>query len=366
MSSLFKFHRRTNGAAAAPGLISNGGDPYFDQVSMLVLPEGISSGATNTLPNWGYASPSNAFVPGTNQAAIDATVAGPYGASSASFVCTNTSTFTNMRTAADAGYNLTGSDFTIEGYFYYTTAGAAQEQYLFSIRDVNGGERLSLRRTINQHAYNVYVNGVATTAPTSGITSTGSWNYFAVTLSGTTLRVFLASASGGTQLALTVTGVTLGTMTDANSYMVIGAGTEATGSLSSYVGRLGEIRLTKGTARYTANFTPSTTEFPKWKDGYPKFTTKITCSPIAITSASGTTVATPPTWDGTPTITRKWQTTGGITALPWTDVAGATTTTSPLPAVRTTSIRYIETATVNGLTTICYGPRVPETWTAGL
>ncbi len=90
---------------------------------------------------------------------------------------------------------------------------------------------------------------------TSSALSTGIWYHVAVCRSGTSTRMFVNGTQAGS------------TYTDSNSYLcpaarpVIAASGSSFGS-SGFNGYIDDFRITKGVARYTANFTPPTAAFP--------------------------------------------------------------------------------------------------------
>jgi hypothetical protein len=78
-----------------------------------------------------------------------------------------------------------------------------------------------------------------------------AWHHIAISRSGTSLRVFFDGVQQGSS-----------PYSDSTSYNGTGAlriGSGANGDLNGY---LDDIRITKGVARYTANFTPPTATFP--------------------------------------------------------------------------------------------------------
>jgi len=97
-----------------------------------------------------------------------------------------------------------------------------------------------------------YWNGSAATFVTGTTTvTTGTWHHLAMTLSGTTIRLFI----DGVQDA---TGTISGTPdVSTSAYLVIGACNSV-----FYDGYIDDVRITKGLARYTSNFTPPTAAFP--------------------------------------------------------------------------------------------------------
>lgn len=89
---------------------------------------------------------------------------------------------------------------------------------------------------------------------TGGSVSTGEWHHIAVARSGTTTKMFLDGSQTGSDY------------TDSNDYLnpamrpILGNyGWNRSGGI---VGYMDEIRVTKGVARYTANFTPSSKPYP--------------------------------------------------------------------------------------------------------
>jgi hypothetical protein len=87
----------------------------------------------------------------------------------------------------------------------------------------------------------------------SGTLSSSTWYYFALTRSGDTWRGFL----NGTQIGSDVTWS--GTVVDETSAWLIGA---AFGGGAGMNGYIDDLRITKGIARYTANFVPPIARFP--------------------------------------------------------------------------------------------------------
>lgn len=140
-------------------------------------------------------------------------------------------------------------DFTFEGWFYATnwssyrtlwTSGNGSNQGNCAIY-MNGGNTME-----------IYNNGVGPALfSRSGFSmSTNTWYHIAVTRSGSTMRCF----KNGTQVSTSAT----------QAYNFKSAGTRAyigndgiSGGFS-FVGHIDSLRVTKGLARYTANFTEPT------------------------------------------------------------------------------------------------------------
>ena len=85
--------------------------------------------------------------------------------------------------------------------------------------------------------------------------STSTWAHIAVTRLGTTFTIWVNGVSAGT----TTSSASL--YYSASVPVTVGGMPDGTRSLSGYID---DLRVTKGYARYTANFTPPTTAFPTY------------------------------------------------------------------------------------------------------
>ena len=94
----------------------------------------------------------------------------------------------------------------------------------------------------------VYASGSAVITET-GTGTTGTWIHYALVRNGTTLTLYRDGISTGTAT----------NSTNFNSSALMGIGVNVTGNPLSYLtGYISNLRIVKGTAVYTANFTPST------------------------------------------------------------------------------------------------------------
>ena len=159
-------------------------------------------------------------------------------------------------------FEFGSGNFTVEFWFY--TASTSRQWFIHSATDYwfgidyncTGTNKLGLWASSNGTTWNLINadpggNGIcATTLPQR------QWNHIAVTRSGNVWRVFL---NGTQDLSVTVAG---SIVNRASQQKVIGSW-----AISSHAypvnGYLSDFRVTKGTARYTANFTPPTAELPK-------------------------------------------------------------------------------------------------------
>jgi hypothetical protein len=145
------------------------------------------------------------------------------------------------------GFNT--GDFTIEGWIYTTTVASGRKTICASratATDATTGRFSVYANTANLEFFSASANVVF-----GGTISTNTWTHFAVTRSSGNVRLFLSGTQVGSTTSYTATmpssvNITIGD----NS-----AGTE------SWNGYIDELRITKGYARYVANFTAPTVAF---------------------------------------------------------------------------------------------------------
>lgn len=80
--------------------------------------------------------------------------------------------------------------------------------------------------------------------------------HVALTRSGSSIRAFVNGVQVGTTLTFS------GVISNTFDRFTVGAVRRSGNSFNSFIGQIDEFRYTNGIARYTANFTPSTTPFP--------------------------------------------------------------------------------------------------------
>lgn len=143
-------------------------------------------------------------------------------------------------------------DFTIEFWVYYASASA--NYILFDGRGTAITNTGICIFTASDGTF--YVNKANGSLITTTNPSATTWHHIAFTRSGSSNKLFIDGTQAG------------GTATDSTDYSTsypIGIGnTLATAYQASYNlnGYIDDLRITKGVARYTANFTPPTAAFP--------------------------------------------------------------------------------------------------------
>ena len=218
------------------------GDVYYPQTSLLMHFNGTNGSTTMT-----DSSKNTVTVTATNGASIS-TVQSKFGGSSGLFDGTNDYCTIPDNSAFDFG----SSDFTIE-YWEYRTVSTIYKPVLS--RNTGGYPPFMIGWSDTGNVYFYSSTDGASwnvaSAVSMGVIITNAWTHYAVTRNGNTFRTF----QNGTQISTFTSTATL----------PAGAGTLLIGAYATpayfFQGYIDELRITKGIARYTSNFTPPTTQF---------------------------------------------------------------------------------------------------------
>jgi hypothetical protein len=134
-------------------------------------------------------------------------------------------------------------DFTIEFWFNWITTASRQDLFWWKGTKVGG---ILWNLSANNVTY--YIDGAAINAPLTPTTNT--WYHIALSRSSGTSKLFINGVQGGSSFADTK---------DYTGLYEIYSGRDQ-GAASNWVnGYIDDLRITKGVARYTTNFTPPTT-----------------------------------------------------------------------------------------------------------
>ena len=240
-------------AQGAGGLISGAAtDPNFSDVSLLLHGDG-TNGSTTFIDS----SSNNFTVTASGNAQIDTTVV-KYG--------TGSMQFDGSGDYLTVPYNTTEfdwwvEDYTLEAWIYPTTLTGwySTNANLGSIPTLIGNK--SATAVTNYWSFGLtstgairlfYFNGVGQNTPSSTNTvSLNQWSHIAVVKDSNGYKYFVNGVGdsynsiSGTPRSNVPTGLTIGAYN------------------SSYLnGYVDDLRITKGVARYTSNFTPPTAAFP--------------------------------------------------------------------------------------------------------
>jgi hypothetical protein len=220
-------------------------DPYYSSVSLLLHFNGDltdSSSSPKTITAYGDAVATGSAKFGSGSLALDGT--GDY-----------------VSTPYSSAFDLSTGDWTVECWAYASTLATSNDagRQIFA---VNGdSSQLAQSRVVvlaNGSIYNLSAVSTSDWANTSlapaGTINTGAWYH-------------IAAVRYGSQFILYVNGVNVlsysysGSIYNFSSPTLIGfcSGASAT---SYWAGMIDEFRVTKGIARYTANFTPTSIPFP--------------------------------------------------------------------------------------------------------
>jgi hypothetical protein len=140
--------------------------------------------------------------------------------------------------------------FTIEGWFNTTDT----SQVTLMEKKTNGAtyDYIIYLNNPSQGKIQVYFNGIEDTGlVSSGTFSTSTWNHFALVRSGTTLTLYLNGVSQGSS-----TSSSAATFRNTNNIWI--GVDDNNPKRFYYTGYVDDIRITKGYARYSGNFTPPT------------------------------------------------------------------------------------------------------------
>ena len=156
--------------------------------------------------------------------------------------------YVTMSTASNQNLVLGTGSFTIEFWAYIATSSLTANFLDFRATTTNGIYPTLL---LNSGALNYYVNG--STVITGSSPSISTWHHIALVRNSGTTKLYLDGTATGSAY------------TDSNSYLVgsaiaIGSSSYTLGS-SYFNGYIDDLRITKGVARYTANFTPPASAF---------------------------------------------------------------------------------------------------------
>jgi hypothetical protein len=224
-----------------------GVDPYYYATSLILNMQGTPGGTTfvDESPNALSVTPY-----GNAQLATDAT----FGT-----VASFDGNGDYLSIPSNAAFNFGTGDFTVEFWFYNSNP-ATQNNCLISLNDNNNfyaGLRVYYNSTNTLDAL-VSTTGsswsvIANNAASNSVTK-NTWNHYAIVRSGSLLKTFLNGVQYMADRSIT------GSVFASSDHLIA---TVRSGSPTDYFnGHIGPLRITKGVARYTANFTTPTGLFP--------------------------------------------------------------------------------------------------------
>lgn len=209
-------------------------DPYFENVTLLLHGDGTNGGQNNTFID----SSSNNFTITRNGNVTQGSFS-PYGNLWSNYF---DGTGDYLTSAASSNLSIGSGDFTIECWAYMQNS--ASYVPTFFVQNASFSDRIGFFADTD----NWYINGT----PGFNDTSTGvsvalnTWTHLAISRSGSTVRAF-------------INGVLTNTITNSTNYSTDRCVIGYIPSTNTYLkGYISNVRVIKGTAVYTANFTPPT------------------------------------------------------------------------------------------------------------
>jgi hypothetical protein len=159
--------------------------------------------------------------------------------------------------------NFGTGDFTIEMWVYSASQSSGGNRTMGNGAGAGWGANKWIFTTttpgnLNKftwHFWN-YNSGGSDILVSSSASNNSTWTYVAVTRSGTTFRMFV---NGVLEASLTSSA-----SVDGNIPAQLTLGNSGVAGDTSWTGYLDDLRITKGYARYTSNFTPPTSAFPTY------------------------------------------------------------------------------------------------------
>jgi hypothetical protein len=182
-----------------------------------------------------------------------------WGGSSMSFDPTTGSATDYLQSPDTELLEFGSGNFTIETWVRFNTLPSSGAYYALISKFDNSTQKSYLFYVYNTvGTYSLYftytTNGSTNINPVAAITpSINTWYHYAVSRSGANLRMFIDGTQVGTTYNIATDTIFGGT------YPVQVGASAGANTLNGY---LQDLRVTKGYARYTANFTPPTAAFP--------------------------------------------------------------------------------------------------------
>jgi len=212
-------------------------DPDFANVSLLLHGDG-TNGSTTVIDS----SPSPQTVTAAGDAQIS-TAQSKFGGASIAFDGSGD----YLQLSSQAALSFGTDDFTIETWARLTSTGNVQ----VIIEARNQLAPVPWILAVDSSNKILFRHGVGLLTSNASITY-GQWQHYAVTRSAGVIRIFIDGVTD-TSTATNTSAI------DAGAQGLIG---QAFGSGYYINGYIDDLRITKGVARYTSNFTPPTAPFP--------------------------------------------------------------------------------------------------------
>lgn len=219
--------------------VSGDTDPNFANVSLLLHMDGTNGSTTFTDKS------NNALTVTANGNAQISITQSKFGGAAGAFDGNGD----YLSIANNSVFNFATGDFTIEAWVYLSSVTG---DWFIASSSASGGMFFGYSNLVSPFGWGVGRNLVAWDYLTGSTATINTWYHVAVSRQGTSLRVFV----NGTQVGATVTNSQSYNLS--STLLTIGS----QGTTYYLNGYIDDLRITKGVARYTANFTAPTAAFP--------------------------------------------------------------------------------------------------------
>jgi hypothetical protein len=216
-------------------------DPYRSNVSLLLHGDG-TNGSTTIIDS----SPSPKTVTAVGNAQIS-TAQSKFGGASIAFDGNGDT----LSVQANSAFEFGTGDFTWEAWVYLNTLETVNGLYYYG--SGNNNRLQILVQTNGSFSFYAETGPFVEAASSASAVSATTWTHLAGTRSGNTFRCFVNGVLSGTDTGALI-------LPSAQTPVI---GNAVTGNAARNLnGYIDDLRITKGVARYTSNFTPPTAPFP--------------------------------------------------------------------------------------------------------
>lgn len=239
------FSANTTQTGSAESVVA---DPYFATNTVTLLNFDNIANGTTTLATKDLTN--TVWTMGKGTAQVSTSVK-KYGTGSIYFPSTGSNSSISLsgsttETAVSTAFNFGTGDFTIEFWAYPITSTGTRG--IFALHTATGTQHLCVRLD-NTNKPNYTFGGSTSNSTTSATAlSANTWYHFAFVRASSTLTLYIDGTSKATTASMTYN--------VPSAPGVLGRSYSDNLSLEVFPGYVDELRVTKGIARYTANFTP--------------------------------------------------------------------------------------------------------------
>jgi Concanavalin A-like lectin/glucanases superfamily len=221
-------------------------DPFFKNVTLLLEADTLANGAQN---NTFLDSSSNNFTITRNGNTTQGSFS-PYGNLWSHYFDGNSD---YLSVASNSAFWFGSGDFTVEVYVYPTRASGKTSLITGIWSDTDPSAQSWLLSLNSSGQFSFIIDPADTILFTSdSVVPNNKWTHLAITRSGNTWRMFIDGV-----IAKTATNTT--TLANGSGFLGIGGHSSMFDATTTFNGYMSSLRIVKGTALYTSNFTPSTT-----------------------------------------------------------------------------------------------------------